>query len=104
MTREEAIAWLKLERKARDEISKGEGILPALDIAIESLQKYETFCGIPMEETYRVMRGYSLGEYAEVVRCKNCKWEFICRQTVKQANVDNIEYRPLEWCSYGKRR
>ena len=38
MTREEAIAWLKLERKARSEISKGEGILPALDMAIESLQ------------------------------------------------------------------
>lgn len=37
MTRDEAIAWLKLERKARSEISKGEGILPALDLAIESL-------------------------------------------------------------------
>lgn len=49
----------------------------ARNMAIESLsadiQKYETFYGVPMEEAYKVMRGYSLGEYAEMVYCKYCQ-------------------------------
>ena len=40
----------------------------------------------------------------ELVRCKDCKFEFICKQTVEQVNEDDVEHRPLEWCSYGARR
>lgn len=98
MTREEAIQVLK------NTIAYESDFAEAKRLAIESLsadrQKYETFCGVPMEEAYKVMRGYSLGEYAEVVRCKDCRH----RDLFSCPLADNDFQKDDDFCSWGERR
>lgn len=50
-----------------------------------------------------IINSLPTAEAVGVVRCKDCKFEFMCKQTVEQANADDVEHRPLEWCSYGER-
>lgn len=112
MTREEAILLLHDMKDTYDEIHEntnwdiGYEQMTALDMAIEALRREEA-----EEKGYCHRINYTPKpcenancDCVEVVRCKDCKWEFVCQQTVEQANADDVEHRPLEWCSVGERK
>ncbi len=81
----------------------------AKEEADADMEKYETFCGVPMDEAYKVMRGYSLGEYVEVVRCKDCiYWHSGDMGTGEvyepYCEMLDTETEESAFCSDGKRR
>lgn len=87
MTNVEAIEVLKRL------VAYDSDVAEAKRVAIKALQFVEHF---DLLKEYQSLQ--------ETVKCEDCKWEFICRQTVEQVNGDEVEHRPLEWCSYGEHR
>ena len=115
MTREEAIDNLQdLWNEVYNEDSDGYNYAVAIDMAINALAvyphyKWERDIALSQLEEYGI--GFAekkRDDLVEVVRCKDCRHQNHCYQTVSHNKTHDgfKEYwaEPVEWCSRGERR
>lgn len=97
MTREEVIDILMLRRDCYDELSE------ALAMAIEALSADS----VSRKDTVTLNSPITIqAEMAPVVRCKDCRHQEYCHETVAHTK-DHDGFRehwsePIEWCSRGE--
>lgn len=97
MTREEAIQILSTRDAHGVLCGYTSGVTKALDMAIEALQFAKHF---DLLKEYQSLQ--------EVVRCKDCRYQVHCHQTVSHTKThDGFKEHwsePIEFCSKGERR